>query len=590
MVPLTKIAATLLCLTANLLAASSTKNNVVFILIDDLSHLGISAYGSNGMAFRDNVPAPVELHTPRIDQLAAGGTRCDRAFAYPLCEPTRIALMSGKYNHRNLLQKKAQHASDITFSDAFKKAGYRTGIFGKWKQSRGTKEIPAKDYLYQFGYDSFCCFDLVKQGNRFFNPDLVIDGEIKRFDDSIDPATGRRYYGPDICNRHALQFIEDNKDQPFFLYYSFALVHKEDEGNYHVPTPDSKPQSEFDEFDDDFQDPNGNDRVTRKHFPDMIRYTDTLVGNVIDKLQSLNLRRNTLIVLMGDNGTQIPFIHLLADGSKYPGAKGTTTDHGTHVPLIFSQPGRVPQATYPGLVDLIDIYPTLCAAADIPVPNPTAIDGLNFWPQIQQNGTSHRDHIFVHYAEPYFPEKQNKGQDPVILRYAFDKKYKRYAPHPGFPRGRFFDIRADTLELTGNKKVKAPNFNIVYHSGLDLDQLNGEQQAAFERLGKVIDHNKFITLRALGIARTKLVLKKGETRALHANLTPTNATINNLIWESSDPNIASIDKFGTLKAHSPGTATITAYSWQDARPTANNQPVTYHRTGISHSLTLTISP
>ena len=99
--------------------------------------------------------------TPRIDEIAREGVRCDMAFAYPLCENTRIALMSGLNNDRNFLHCKRQHASDITFGDTFQRAGYATGIFGKWKQTRGTREIPGKDYIYEFGWDEFCCFDVV---------------------------------------------------------------------------------------------------------------------------------------------------------------------------------------------------------------------------------------------------------------------------------------------------------------------------------------------------------------------------------------------------------------------------------------------
>ena len=177
-------------------------------MIDDLSHYGVSAYGSDKLGFENKVFHDIPCRTPNIDKLAAEGLRCDRGFAYPLCEPTRIALMTGKHNNRNLLEKKAQHASDITFGDVFKRAGYATGITGKWKQSRGTKEIPAKDYLYQFGWDEFCCFDLVKQGRRFFRPSLVVNGEIKNYGAGTDPDTGRRWFGPDICNRFALDFIE----------------------------------------------------------------------------------------------------------------------------------------------------------------------------------------------------------------------------------------------------------------------------------------------------------------------------------------------------------------------------------------------
>ncbi|MFD2257540.1 sulfatase-like hydrolase/transferase [Luteolibacter algae] len=574
----------------DLSAADEKRPNLVFILIDDLGHLGISAYGSNKMGFVGGALDDVELSTPNIDKLASRGLRCDRAFTAPLCEPTRIALMSGKYNHRNLVHKKSQHASDITFGDVFKRAGYVTGITGKWKQSRGTKEIPAKDYLYEFGWEEFCCFDLVKQGNRFFNPDLVINGEIRKFDDGIDPETGRRWFGPDICNRFALNFIEKHKDEPFFLYYPLALVHKEDEGNYHVPTPDTYPLDEFDKFDDDFQSPKGNDKATLKNFPEMIRYTDKMVGNVIDKIDSLGLTENTLIVLMGDNGTQKPFIHVMPDGTRYQGRKGSATDHGMHVPLIFSQPGTVPTGkddqirSYDGMVNLIDIYPTLCAAADINPPNADEIDGINFWPQILGKAGEHRRENFFYYEEPYFSEKDQK----VVLRFAFDKKYKRYAPHPGFPKGRFFDIESDSIEESGNREVPAPHFNIIYHSGLELDKLTPEQQAAFERLGKVIESNRFIPATDVSIKSGDLALAVGKSTRISAEVLPADATINNTIWESSNPGIVTIDKFGVVTAHKAGDTTITLYSWQDAKPMANNLPVTYAKDGMSDSISVKV--
>ena len=125
--------------------------NVVLILIDDLSHYGVTAYGANRISSIKGAFTNKPFSTPRIDRLAVEGLRCDNAYVYPLCEPTRIALMSGQYNSRNFLRCKAQHASEITFGDVFQRAGYATGIFGKWKQTRGTREIPGKDYIYEFG-------------------------------------------------------------------------------------------------------------------------------------------------------------------------------------------------------------------------------------------------------------------------------------------------------------------------------------------------------------------------------------------------------------------------------------------------------
>ncbi|GAF02688.1 arylsulfatase precursor [Saccharicrinis fermentans DSM 9555 = JCM 21142] len=299
--------------------AESTKPNVVLILIDDLSHYGITAYGAHKVSSLlgdfENEP----ISTPNVDRLAETGLMCTNAFAYPLCEPSRIALMSGKYNQRNFLRCKAQHSSDITFGDVFQQQGYATGLFGKWKQSRGTKEIPGKDYIFEFGWDEFCAFDVVTEGKRFINPNLIINGEIHDYQlrTDLDPMTGRRWYGPDICNRYALRFIEKNKDKPFFLYYPMLLVHDE-----HQPTPDTRPKELFDTFDEGRNAHNSKKGDDKKYFPDMISYMDKLIGKVVAKLDELHLRENTLIVVMGDNGTKECFAHVFSDGKIYQEERG----------------------------------------------------------------------------------------------------------------------------------------------------------------------------------------------------------------------------------------------------------------------------
>ena len=158
--------------------AHQTHTNVVLILIDDLSHYGVTAYGANRLHSYDGEFTKEEFATESIDALAQQGIRIDRAFAYPICENTRIALMSGKRNDRNYLQPKSQHSSDITFGDAFKKAGYATGLFGKWKQTRGTVEVSGKDYISEFGWDDYAAFDVDVvadvEGGGAANVDLAV--------------------------------------------------------------------------------------------------------------------------------------------------------------------------------------------------------------------------------------------------------------------------------------------------------------------------------------------------------------------------------------------------------------------------------
>ncbi|MCM2374591.1 sulfatase-like hydrolase/transferase [Aporhodopirellula aestuarii] len=567
-------------------AAETSRRNVVFILIDDLSHYGVTAYGANRISSAAGGFENIVFQTPRIDALAREGLRFSNAFAYPLCEPTRTTLMSGKYNNRNHLVSKGQHASDITFGDLFQRAGYVTGMTGKWKQTRGTVEILAKDYISEFGWDEYCCFDVIGEGRRYINPNLVINGEVVNYNDErgIDPATARRWYGPDICNRFALDFIERHQTEPFFLYYPMILVHDE-----HLPTPDTIPHSAFDEFDAMSRDKNGRRRNELKYFPDMIAYTDKLIGKVVDQINTLGLRDNTLIVVMGDNGTKEPFTHILPDGSEYPGGKGSTTDNGTHVPLVLSLPGTIPTGdsdsdrTYDGLVDLADIHPTLCDAAGIVPPNQADLDGISFWQQALGKQDEHRTSSYVWYNH------NRPMTDPSeVLQYAFDKNFKRYGPDRYYPAGRFFDLRSDRLETSGRTKVKGPGWNKYYHSGLDIETLDTEQRDAFDRLGDVLAAHRYVAVTELKIRNRSVAMRSGESAQMTADVLPSNATRNNVIWESSDPSIVSVDKFGLITAHRSGNAVLSVYSWDDAFPVANQSPITFSRDGLTDSVPISV--
>ncbi|QDT67331.1 Arylsulfatase precursor [Planctomycetes bacterium MalM25] len=559
------------------LPALAQRPNVVFVLIDDLSHYGVSAYGSTEVSEKFGRFDRRPMSTPRIDRLAEEGLLCEQAYIYPLCEPSRVALMTGQYNSRNFLKAKSLHASQITFGDVFQRAGYTTGMFGKWKQTRGTKDLPAKDYLYRFGWDEFCCFDVTDEGRRYLNPLLVENGELVNYKNKpteIDPETGRRWYGPDIVNRHALDFIDRHRDEPFFLYYPMILVHDE-----HTPTPDTTPRKAYDTFPDTNCRNKPCDGDDRYYFPDMVMYADKLIGNVIDKLDALGLRENTLVVVMGDNGTKEPFVHHLADGSDYVGGKGDTKDNGLHVPLVFSQPGKVPAGSrYAGLVDVVDLCPTLYEATEIDAPNADAIDGLSFWDQVAGAAGEHRDHIYTWYNA----NRQATDLDRV-LRYAFDKDFKRYAPHHSYPEGRFFDLRTDRLERGGDRQVEIA-FKHIHHSGLPAEELDPEQRRASERLQAIVDAHAYVAVTDLKLSAPRGTAEVGETLTLACQVLPADATRQNVVWESSDPEVASINKFGELTAHRPGRARVTVFSWDDARPLADRSVPAYSRDGVSDTL------
>ena len=564
---------------------AADKTNVVLVLIDDLSYLGVSAYGADRLSSNWGLFSNERFNTPTLDALSTEGLVCANSHAYPICENSRIALMSGKTNQRNLLKVKSQHASDVTFGDVFKRAGYATGIFGKWKQTRGTKEIPGKDYIYEFGWDEFACFDVVGEGQRFINPNLVVNGEIRDYKGrtDLDPATGRRWYGPDIFNRHALDFIDRHKDEPFFLYYPMALVHDD-----HKPTPDTEPKSLFDNFDEAAHNRDGHTGDDPRFLPDMIEYTDKLIGKVVAKLDEHQLREKTLIVVMADNGTKEIFTHVWPTGEEYPGRKGGTADNGTHVPLIFSMPGTIqptqdrPYREYTGIVDITDIFPTIAEATGVEIPRAAELDGVSFWPQVLGAATPHRTHVYSWW----------NGNDPVektdkLLRYAFSNDFKYYGPTDEFPAGRFFDLRTDSLERGGDDFIQR-KWGVRLYAGLDLNTLTDEQEAAYRELRGVVEKNRYVAVEEIALDRESMELRAGQSAQLNHQIVPAHATRNNVIYHSSDPAVAAVDKFGTVRAHGAGQATISLYSWEDARPLSTNAAVTFRRTGIRDSLVVTV--
>ena len=221
--------------------------------------------------------------------------------------------------------------------------------------------------------------------------------------------------------------------------------------------------------------------------------------------------------------------------------------------------------TYEGLVNLTDIYPTIADAAGVEVPNRDKLDGISFWPQMV--GES--------------------DEEETILRYAFNKEFKRYAPTIHYPEGRFFDLRTDPLERMGDTVVEF-RFHVLRYSGLDIHNLTPEQQKAYDDLGRILKQHDYVPVEELKIHAETTKLKVGEKAKVICQVLPENATRFGTIWESSDPEIASIDKFGEISTHKKGEVTIKVYSWDDAYPTSSNSDSTYFTAGIQHSVSLSV--
>jgi arylsulfatase A len=366
--------------------------NVILIMVDDFGYECITANGGES------------YQTPNIDELAASGVRFENCHVQPLCTPTRVQLMTGRYNVRNYINFGTLLRTETTFGHLMKNAGYATGICGKW-QLGGEVDSPQ-----HFGFEESCLWQQTRRPPRYANPGLEYNGVEKNFT--------RGEYGPTLVNDFALSFITKNKEKPFFLYYPMILTH-----NPFQPTPDSPDWDPTISSENKLQSP--------KHFADMTAYMDKMVGRIVAKLDELGIRDNTLLLFLGDNGTNTGITSRFK-GTDYKGGKGTTTSHGTHVPLIVSWPAVMKQGRVSkDLVSSSDFLPTICAAAGVSVP--ATVDGVSFLPQLKGEPGKPRDWLYTWYSP-------RQSQDMTVKEYAFDHRFKLYRS------GQFYDLGADDME------------------------------------------------------------------------------------------------------------------------------------------------
>ena len=413
-------------------APGDPRPNIILFMADDL---GYETLGVNGSA---------SYRTPALDALAASGVRFTNAHSQPLCTPSRVQIMTGRYNHRNYTNFNILPEGEITFAHLLKEAGYATVVVGKWQlwgHERALPEARGKGRLpEQAGFDRHLLWQVRKtfiDGERFADPFIETDG--------APAATVPGAYGPDLSTDFMLDFIERHvatePRRPFLAYFPMALTH-----DPFVPTPDSAG------WDGDryAEDP--------AHFADMVAYMDKLVGRTVAKLEELGLRDNTLILFTGDNGTHSSITSTMRDGTRIQGGKGLPTNAGTHVPLIASWPARVPAGRVSdALIDFSDFLPSLAEAAGAALPSDRVIDGHSFLPLLRGEVDAIREWIFCAYT----PRWANLPD----ARFARDQRYKLYDD------GRFFDVASDVLE----------------ERALASETLDADATRARERLQAVLD-------------------------------------------------------------------------------------------------------
>jgi len=380
-----------------------TQTNVILIMADDLGFETIGCYGGESYS------------TPHLDRLAMEGMKFTHCFANPLCTPSRVQIMTGKYNFRNYIGFGLLDPGAETFGDVFKQAGYQTCIVGKWQlfgneHQRALAGGRSGSRPEEAGFDRYCLWQVEHRQSRYKDPVIETseDGE----------SLYQGAYGPDVFTDYLIEFIREVKDDPFFVYYPMCLTH-----DPFQPTP---ADPEFESF--DVSKPL-NDTT---YFENMLVYTDGIVGRIVEFLQQEGLAKETLVIFTGDNGTDRDVISTW-NGQRIRGNKGYTNRYGTNVPLIIHGSSIIEQGTTnDALIDFTDFLPTILEAADIPLPKDFYTDGVSFYPLLTGEDGNEREWVFCHY-DP------NWGKFPS-RRWVQDHQWKYYED------GAFYDLVNDPHE------------------------------------------------------------------------------------------------------------------------------------------------
>jgi len=396
--------------------------NVVVFLVDDLGYMDIGA--NNPKCFYD---------TPNVDGLAKSGMRfTDGYAANPVCSPTRFSLMTGKYpsraqatnffgGNRSGKFKPAgmnhfMPLDEITIAQALKGKGYATFFAGKWHLG------PTEEYFPQ---------------NRGF--DVNIGGH-----KAGGPYSGNKYFAPfknpqmaeespegdhlpDRLARETAKFIESNKDKPFLAYLSFYSVHTPLIGRPDLVEKYKKKAAKItgEEFADEEQ-VLGNRprkvRILQKHavYAAMVEAMDLAVGKVLRQLEDSGVADNTIVVFTSDNGGLSTSEGSPTSNLPLRGGKGWVYEGGIREPWIIRYPGVTdPGSTNSTPICSIDLFPTVMAAAEVPVKH--KIDGIPLQPALK-GGSLDRDALFWHY-----PHYSNQGGIPGgAIREGDFKLFERY--------------------------------------------------------------------------------------------------------------------------------------------------------------------
>jgi len=397
-------------------APDTTTPNVVLIFIDDLGYGDLGTYGATG------------YETPNLDQLATMGLRFTHFYAaQAVCSASRAGLLTGCYPNRigitGALGPNAKHGvsnKELTIAEMLKTKGYATGIVGKWHLGHHKQFLPL-----QHGFDEYLGLpysndmwpvdfdgtpvtkDSKKPWKANYPPLPLIDGNevidtIKTLDDQSRLTT--------LYTERAVQFIENHKNEPFFLYLPHSMVH--------VPLGVS----------DKFR-----GKSKQGMFGDVMMEVDWSVGEIIKTLDRLKLSKKTLVIFTADNGPWLNFGNHAGNTGGLREGKGTSFEGGQREPCIMVWPGVIPAGKMTSqLSSTIDILPTLAEITGCSLPA-HKIDGVSILPIMKGDLKAEPRKEFYFYYHRNSLEGVRKGTWKLVLPHDY-RSYEGVLPgNDGWP-------------------------------------------------------------------------------------------------------------------------------------------------------------
>ena len=370
--------------------------NIIFIMADDMGYNDLGCYG-----------AP-RIKTPNIDRMAAEGIRFTRHYAgTSVCAPSRSVLMTGQHSGHTPVRGNLQWEpygqfplpeNTVTVASLLKSAGYKTTLIGKWGLGvEGTSGDPLNQgfdsyygYLCQVLAHNHAPEYLMDNGEKVYVGNKVSWTDTSHWTKGMGSYTTEiKQFSQELFTDRALKFIEENRDDPFFIYLSVVVPHDNGEA------PEGKRYSGIPSF-EPYEHQNWTE--SEKGYAAMITWLDTDVGKIMEKLKKMGLDENTLVIFTSDNGGDSPDSFFMESNQPFRGHKRDLYEGGIRVPFIARWPGKIEPGIQTGHVSAFwDFMPTVCELAGIEPPE--NIDGISYLSAMLGKRQHQHDHLYFEFHE-----------------------------------------------------------------------------------------------------------------------------------------------------------------------------------------------